>query len=321
MACHECQRRAGTGECEQCRRAYYCSRRCQALAWYVHEHPRVCAPLATLAAQVPPVLPPLSPEEQAARASSVDADALVLLARRAVDNGSAPSISGQVPPHVWSWSVPDHPRISAVPVDAALVLPLPVDGIISARPESVGLGLALLEPRLIETAYVLFGVADMDVYHPAPAGHPHRAHYMIGRAQLAQYGGPDMDDAVGMGEWARALGGTWARLHYGVGFADGVTGCDGTGAWVVIGRPRGYEVDALWLTVDASRCARGRDGADAEQRARAMMLLPLVPQPLEAPALFAAFAHGYRDEAREYHAIGEADAVLDALQDWTTSDL
>jgi len=50
-------------------------------------------------------------------------------------------------------------------------------------------------------------------------------------------------------------------------------------------------------------------------------LLPLIPQPLEAPALYAAFASGYRSEARVVGAAQEAEAVLDRIPDWTSSVL
>ena len=273
------------------------------MSWYVRGHCYVCT--MPLAIQAPPALP--------RHAGAIDADALVVKARRAIDADATTALAHQAPPHVWAWADPEQPGVVAIPRREALVVPAEreVRGIQSARPESVGLGIAVLEPRLYDAAYVLWGAATVDIHHAGPAG---RGHRVIGRAQLARFGGPRDSDRQALAAWSDRLGVLFAQLHFGLN-------CDGNSAWVVIGHTYYRPAAELWLTVDASRCAFGRDAADATQRVRSMMLLPLIPQPLEAPDLFAAFTAAYARTAYAYGAGREAEGVIAELDEWDDSAL
>lgn len=300
------------GVCSRCERAAYCSRRCQALAWYVEGHERACAPQQQqqllVGLQTPPALPPVDPAERLRLAESVDADALLILARRDIDQGRALAAQGHAPPHVWQWTLPP-PRHKAsvvvVPAAQALVTERRFGGIVSARPEAVGLGIALLEPRLAEPVYVLFGKADLDVQHPHAEG---RGHRFVGRRQLG------LVSRQAERVWAGQLGESWALLHYAVA-------CDGNGAMVITELGQAAKAGP-WITVDASRCALQQQATTADDRARAMLLLPLIPEPLEAPDLFAAFADAYRETAEAAGGRGdEAEATLAAVGDWADGQL
>ncbi len=292
-ACAHCHQRPGKLTCGGCRRATYCSVRCQTMDYEVGFHVDLCTRQPTWGAHH------RHGSQDDRDDQDPDASALPHLFSASPQSQRRP-LAYQAPPHVLAFGLDTHPTLSALELSTTgdreatfgwMMGGADSDGLVQLhRADSYGHGL-LLVTRLERGVYVLLGEDDLGVTHPGdPPFRP--AHRFVGAQRWAGNISPLVD-------YSRALGQILGRLHFRQGldgFGFSVVGSDGRLYVQCDARQvRRLDLDQVEDTVDRLSFVLGR--------------LAYVPNPRQAD-LFPAFADGYKEGAEGNRL---AQTVLDGM--------